>query len=119
MPLSQIIVAADIDSGTMANKLNFTDTTRDLIISMCRGVEIGQGAIIAVNDMADIQVVNQLFSNVSDVADAVDLDCGGNCTSPTKLVLGASLESAYSEYSCEDTTCAGKLFSIFCLQLMI
>ena len=90
----------------MANKRNLTDTTVELMRSMCKGVAFGQDAILATSGLADIQTVKMMFTNDSLVA-VLDLDCGANCSVPTKLIVGASLIEKYNSYPCEDETCTG------------
>ena len=87
----------------MQNKKVLTDITKELMKSMCKGVAFGQDAILATSSLVDIQTVKVLFSS-----DALDLDCGANCTVPTKLVVGSSLEDKYSSYSCGEETCSGE-----------
>merc|ERR1712062_280429 len=79
--------------------------TVDIMKSMCKGIAFGQDAILSESTLADIQTVKVLFSNES--SSSVDLGCGGNCTLPSKLLAGASLEEMYSSYTCGDETCAG------------
>merc|ERR550519_811086 len=102
---ANVISASLSDNATMANKKNFTDTTIDIMKSMCKGIAFGQDAILSESTLADIQTVKVLFSNES--SSSVDLGCGGNCTLPSKLLAGASLEEMYSSYTCGDETCAG------------
>merc|ERR550519_2072899 len=102
---ANVISASLSDNATMANKKNFTDTTIDIMKSMCKGIAFGQDAILSESTLADIQTVKILFSNES--SGSVDLDCGAKCDIPTKLIVGASLEEKYSSYICGDETCAG------------
>jgi len=104
-PYENVISTTTTDSDAMSNKKVLTDITTDLMKSMCKGIAFGQDAILATSSLADIQTVKVLFSNDSSVA--VDLDCGSNCTVPTKLVAGSSLEGKYSSYACGEETCSG------------
>merc|ERR1712193_235159 len=105
VPYKNVISASLSDDASMANKKNFTDTTIDIMKSMCKGIAFGQDAILSESSLADIQTVKILFSNES--SGSVDLDCGAKCDVPTKLIVGASLEEKYSSYTCGDETCAG------------
>ena len=91
----------------MTAKDVFTDLTTDLIIAMCRDIAFDQSGVIAKSTIANIQVVKNTFSNVTVPSNAVDLNCGSNCTVPTKVVLGSQLESMYNSWACGSENCSG------------
>ena len=55
-PFENIITPSATDTSSMSNKKNLTDTTVELMRSMCKGVAFGQNAVLATSNLAHIQV---------------------------------------------------------------
>lgn len=106
-PYENTLTASAVDNTSMIAKKVFTDLTNDLIIAMCRDISFGQPPVYAQSGIANIHTEKNLFVNVSGSSETIDLNCGSNCTSPTKVILGQTLEDMYTSWSCGIDTCSG------------
>ena len=105
------IVGSNMTDLSMKLKTTFTNLTTTLLKAMCQQLAFGQPAVIAKGHLANLQSKKQVFANVT--IRAIDLNCGANCTVPTRSVLGSSIEAMYSSYSCGNGNCTGWLIIAF------
>lgn len=91
----------------MRTKKTFTELSTTLLAGLCYNAAFGEDGAPAKSNLANLQVLKNSFSNVDTLP--FTLGCrGGNCTTPSEVVLGEHLQTLYKSWSCEsDEECAG------------
>ncbi|XP_032231194.2 uncharacterized protein LOC5506859 isoform X1 [Nematostella vectensis] len=108
--LSNLIDASSYDSASMTLKNDFRPVVDSSGVKVCRGVAVGMPAVMVNDQLVVLRVEKNSLANVdTQFTDIACNDCPDYLSNSAKVLLGASIKSAYASWDCNSggDTCTG------------